>query len=59
MPDDRDIGPPDPLRLKVFQHDPSVSTEERLSALIELVVELDDRVKELENAFTNYVTRDL
>jgi hypothetical protein len=55
---DRDIGAPDPLRLKVFAGN-DLPTDERLRYLIEFVAQLDDRLKDLENAFTNYVTRDV
>jgi hypothetical protein len=56
---DNDIGEPDPLRLKVFGHDPGIAPAERLEYLIEFVTKLDDRLKELEQAFTAYVTRDI
>lgn len=49
---DRDISPPDPLRMKVFGPGP-MPVEERLGYALEFVALLDDRVKELENLVTN------
>lgn len=58
MPSDLDVGEPDDLRVKVFAGR-NLPTEERLGYAIEFIAELDDRLKELESAFTNYVTRDV
>ncbi len=64
MHDDRWIGSPDPLRMRVFGGvDPDtkerLTGDERVKDLIEFVAQLDDRVKELEGVVTELVTRDV
>lgn len=56
--DDRDIGQPDPLRIKIFSGQ-GLSPDERMAALIEFVAQLDDRLKELETLVTELVVRDV
>ena len=42
-----------PLRFKAFG--PGPFDDERLGALVEILVQLDDRVKELEQALTDMI----
>ena len=54
---DSETGQPDPLRVKVFDGEQKLSTDDRLGYLIEFVAQLDIRLKALENHVTALVTR--
>jgi len=53
---DSNTGLPDPLRVKVFDGQQELSTDERLGYLIEFVAQLDDRLAALETHVTALVT---